>query len=42
METLEKNGDRTLMLFSGVETGVEFDDEELDALFSLNDHDRGQ
>lgn len=42
METLEKNGDRTLMLFSAVETGVEFDDEELKALFSLNDHDRGQ
>jgi outer membrane lipoprotein-sorting protein len=42
METLEKNGDRTLMLFSAVETGVEFDDEELNALFSLREDDRAQ
>jgi outer membrane lipoprotein-sorting protein len=40
METLEKNGDKTLMVFSVVETGLEFNDEQIDLLFSLQAHDR--
>jgi outer membrane lipoprotein-sorting protein len=42
METLEKNGDRTLTTFSAVETGLEFDDEELEHLFSFKDYDRSR
>jgi len=42
METLEKNGDRTLMVFSAVETGLEFDDEQLEHLFSFKDDDRAR
>jgi len=42
METLEKNGDRTLMVFSAVETGLEFDDEQLEHLFSFKEHDRAR
>jgi outer membrane lipoprotein-sorting protein len=42
METLEKNGDRTLTTFSSVETGLEFDEEELEHLLSLKDHDRAR
>ena len=40
METLEKNGDKTLMVFSAVETGLQFSDEQFELLFSLKEHGR--
>lgn len=35
METLETNGDRSVMLFSGVQTGLQFEPEEIERFFSV-------
>lgn len=37
METLETNGDRSVMVFTAVETGLEFDSDELARFFSTTD-----
>lgn len=39
METLETNGDRTVMVFSGVETGLTFDAEQVERLFFVPNSD---
>ncbi|MEE3327821.1 MAG: outer membrane lipoprotein carrier protein LolA [Myxococcota bacterium] len=42
MDTLETNGDRTIMKFSGVETGIQFDQEQLLLFFSVPKEEESQ